>query len=196
MDGTYVEKAPRSKWTSLILGFWGVLALYFLLTELWVWLLIVAVNLATEIYNTRARSRVSYAATGEALEIRTLRKVEVEIPYGDILALRKYVSGKRTRAILSSFDVYRQPKAYPAAGLGAMRWLLLYRDQEDGRDLPIFFEPSRQLRDLLRRRIYAAIEASPEPGEPDEGDEDGPEAAGPESPQEPGTVLPDGGDRR
>ena len=198
MGETYVERAPQSKWTPLILGFWGVLAVYFLFTEMWVWLLIVAVNLGTEIYNTRARSRVSYAATEDALEIRTRGKTEVEIPYGDILALRKYVSGKKTRAILSHFDVYRQPKTYPAAGFGTVRWLVLYRDQTDGRDLPIFFEPSRKLRDLLRQRIYEAIEESPEPEEEpeEELEEKGPDGAAPASPDEPGTIVPDGGGRR
>ena len=164
MDGTYVERAPGGKWTPVILGFWALLAVYFLFTSTWIWLFIVTVNVAAELYNVRMRSGVSYAATDEGLEIRDRRKKELAIPYGDILALRKHVTNKKTSGILSDFDCFRVPKAFPATGLGGQRWLLLYRDAEDGRDLPLYFEPSRKLRDLLRRRIYQAIEDAGDDG--------------------------------
>lgn len=173
-----MEQAPQGQWTPLILGFWTFLAVYFLVTGMWVWLLIVAVNLGTEIYNTRTRAAVSYAATAGGLEVRVRGKRAVAVPYGDILAMRKHVNNSRTRTVLTDFGVYRQPKAYPATGLGGARWLLLYRDPEDGRDLPIFFEPSRKFRDLLRRRIYQAIEESPVSLESEGPEPDSPNAGG------------------
>jgi hypothetical protein len=161
VDETYIERAPRDPWTLWIMGFWVLLALFFIVGRLWVWLLIVAIMLATEAHSLRSRAKVEYSLTAGGFEILSDGKALVSVPYGDVLALRRHHNMRGTRAILADMGCFRETKAYPSAGFGRPRWLLVYQD-EDGRDLPAMFEPSRTLRDKLRERVYRAIEETPD----------------------------------